>query len=464
MLCHLAMNIPFPPTDEIEVLTVNPSIQLITVSWKHLLTLLTFAKKQDMELIEPGKEQILIWSDPTNKNLRFEIALPDHLLAIKMADKKISPEEEASKTGLPVNCFDSVLWDAVRKGILLAPQSRIRRTQTFMTEMQDNQNSSAELFTLQWDLNLKKSSFSPSIDSTVKEFFPYNRAVTLMHEMRDFCWKLFVQPQVSFAGYSPLSHPQFFDIYSTASNYGLMTAFLGDPVSREDLEKIISIQRPVYYQISLEGLEQHNDSLRGSGNFRESVEFLKLLSELGVPSMVLVNITRNNLDQIIPLAELLEGVTGAITFKRPADSGKLNQSRLTSKEEYHLFLEKYLAAMPGHPVLASKDNLLNIINEEQGKPLFGGCTGFGCGAAFNFISIRADGEVHACNNYPSLIGNILLQGLDDIYNSIAAKRYREGSSACNDCRLKPVCGGCPAVTANLGYDPLTTKDPYCFRI
>lgn len=464
LACHVAMNIPLPATDEIETVTVNPSIQVITVSWKHLLTLLTFAKKQDMELVEPGNELIIIWSDPINKNLRFEIALPDHLMAIKIANKKISLEEEALKSGLTLAWFDSVVWDAVRKGILLVPQSRIRRTQTFMTDMQDNQHCSAEVFTLQWDLNQKKTSFSPSIDFIEQDSFPYNRAVTLIKEMRDFCWNRFVQPQLSFAGDSPLSHPQFFEIYKAASEYAQMTSILGDPVSREELKKLISIQRPVYYQVRLEGLEQHNDSLRGSGNFKETVEFLNLLSELGLPSMVMVNITRNNIDQIIPLAELLEGVTGTITFKRPPDAGRLNQIRLTSKEEYRTFLQQYLAAIPSHPVLASKDNLLNIINEEQGKSLFGGCTGFGCGAAFNFISIRANGEVHACNNYPSPIGNILVEGLEDIYNSATAQRYREGSSACNDCKLKPVCGGCPAVTANLGYDPLTTKDPYCFRI
>ena len=31
---------------------------------------------------------------------------------------------------------------------------------------------------------------------------------------------------------------------------------------------------------------------------------------------------------------------------------------------------------------------------------FGGCTGFGCGAAFNFMAVLPDGEVHACRKVP----------------------------------------------------------------
>ena len=113
--------------------------------------------------------------------------------------------------------------------------------------------------------------------------------------------------------------------------------------------------------------------------------------------------------------------------------------------------------------MSLKDNLLSILLEQEGLEPFGGCTGFGCGAAFNFLALLSDGEVHACRKMPSLIGNLKEAGLEEIYDSAAAQRYRRGCAACRDCPLHPTCGGCLAVTASLGGDPFTERDPFCFR-
>jgi selenobiotic family peptide radical SAM maturase len=284
-----------------------------------------------------------------------------------------------------------------------------------------------------------------------------------MQELRDFCWSRFVQPQISLSGGNPLLYPRFYELYQAAADHGLLTAILGNATNRENIERIMSIQRPAYYQVSLEGLEEHNDEMRGKGNFNRTIDFLKMLTAMGVPNMVMLTLTRNNLDQVIPLAEVLDGITGGLTFNRLALFGEGARLSLPTRDEYRLFLEQYVDALPTHPVLALKDNLLNTIFEDRGQELFGGCTGFGCGAAFNFVSVLSDGEVHACRKFPSPIGNVLTQNLEEVYSSDRATRYREGSTACNGCKLRPVCGGCLAVTASFGYDPLTTRDPYCFR-
>ena len=129
---------------------------------------------------------------------------------------------------------------------------------------------------------------------------------------------------------------------------------------------------------------------------------------------------------------------------------------------YQKFLEEYLKARHDNPAIALKDNLLNIGLEADGLDLFGGCTGYGCGAAFNFVSLLPDGEVHACRKFPSKIGNLREQSLNDIYHAELAQKYRRGCIECDDCRLRSVCGGCLAVTHGYGLDPLAKKDPACF--
>ncbi len=113
-----------------------------------------------------------------------------------------------------------------------------------------------------------------------------------------------------------------------------------------------------------------------------------------------------------------------------------------------------------YPVF-QKDNLLSAVLHQRGQPLFGGCTGFGCGAAFNFVSLLPDAEVHSCRKFPSYLGNIFEQTLDDIYDSQQAGTYRAGPAACRDCSIRPVCRGCLAVVHSLGLDVSTDRDPFC---
>ena len=100
-----------------------------------------------------------------------------------------------------------------------------------------------------------------------------------------------------------------------------------------------------------------------------------------------------------------------------------------------------------------KNNLLNIIRRENGRALFGGCTGYGCGAAFNFVPLLSNGEVHACRKFPSPIGNLRQNRLVEIYHSDRARAYRAGSQACR---------GCLAIAYSHGLDVFKDKDPFCF--
>jgi radical SAM protein with 4Fe4S-binding SPASM domain len=130
---------------------------------------------------------------------------------------------------------------------------------------------------------------------------------------------------------------------------------------------------------------------------------------------------------------------------------------------YPEFIDNYVNAAAANPVLGLKDNFCNLHLYRRGLPLQGGCAGVGCGAAFNFVSLLPDGEVHACRKMPSLLGNIYQDSLTDIYHTPLAERYRMGSSACRSCSVRPACGGCPAVVLGFGRDIFNDLDPYCFK-
>jgi selenobiotic family peptide radical SAM maturase len=190
--------------------------------------------------------------------------------------------------------------------------------------------------------------------------------------------------------------------------------------------------------------------------------FLAEARSLGLETHVMLTLTRDNLDQVIPLGNHLRGLTSRFTFNRLAQVGEASDLALPEKDEFATFLERYLLARRNNPVFGFKDNLFNILRQEQDRPLLPGCTGFGCGAAFNFVALLPDGEVHACRKFPSPLGHLRSASLTEIYHSKRARTYRQGSAACRSCRLRRSCGGCLAVSYGQGLDPLTERDPFCF--
>ena len=126
------------------------------------------------------------------------------------------------------------------------------------------------------------------------------------------------------------------------------------------------------------------------------------------------------------------------------------------------FLEQYHDAARDNPILGLKDNLFNIIRHRRGEGLFDGCSGHGCGAAFNFVAILSDGTVHACRKFPSPLGNVFENSLAEIYDSAAARQYRAGCRACRSCDIRPVCGGCLAIAHSRGLNIFEDRDPFCF--
>jgi selenobiotic family peptide radical SAM maturase len=449
-----------------ENLAVNPTVRLLELSWKGLCSLLPPAKAREAGAPEPGIERVLVWRDPRTNSVVARPAANDDLLALKMAVEGISSGSIAVEGKIPISAVDAVIDNAVRSGIILAPTSRLRRDPTVFraTRTSDEEFLIADSFTLQWhitqvcDLHCKHC-----YDRSERSSLAFEQAIKILDDLYAFCKDRRVRGAVSFTGGNPLLHPRFMDIYRAAADRGFGTAILGNPASRQKIEEIIGIQKPVFFQVSLEGLQEHNDSIRGTGHFDRIMTFLDVLRDLDVYSMVMLTLTRDNMDQVIPLAGLLRGKTDVYHFNRLALFGEGANLALPDRKRYRKFLEDYVAAAETNPVMGIKDNLINILQREKGLDLFGGCAGYGCGAAFNFLSLLPDGEVHACRKLPSPIGNLYRMSLSDIYDSAKARRYRLGPSACQDCDIRPACGGCLASTQSSGLNIFEDKDPFCFK-
>ncbi len=447
------------PGGEVRGLTLNPSLRLRQVNWHGLPARIGDKRAEPVS----GREFILTYYDPSI-GLIQKTACDNELLAVKIIAEDLSPAETAREGGVPVGTVDRLLQEAVDSGLLLRPPSAIRRPESFPRGRGIDQIfMTARVFTLQWhitqscDLHCRHC-----YDRSPRPAMPYTQGLQILDDLREFCLTKNVQGQVSFTGGNPLLYPHFLKLYQAAVDRNLQVAILGNPAGREIMEKICAIQPPLFYQVSLEGLKEHNDYIRGSGHFLRIMKFLTLLRELHIYSVVMLTLTKANMEQVLPLGELLQNQTDEFTYNRLAMVGEGASLQSVTPEDYEEFAARYLTACRHNNVLSPKDNLQNILRRRANLPLFGGCAGYGCGAAFNFLAVLPDGEAHACRKLPSYIGNAFKETISHIYNGEPARRYRQGSEACTHCDIRPVCGGCLAVAHGFGLNIFTDKDPYCF--
>ncbi|MCX5864405.1 MAG: thio(seleno)oxazole modification radical SAM maturase SbtM [Deltaproteobacteria bacterium] len=464
-LCLAQQERPLPAM--VERLTVNPSLQLLQSSWAGLPHLLGENGARAVPQPVPQQEIILVWVAPETGKSQAQAAGPEDLLALKLVSEGIDPRQAAALGELSVGAIEEAIERAANKGLLLVPASRLRRDEESfpITEALEPRFMVAEVFTLQWhitqvcDLHCKHC-----YDRSDRAPLSLAQGLAVLDDLLAFCQSRHVRGQVSFSGGNPLLYPYFLELYQAAVDRGFTVAILGNATAKERLLPVLAIEKPAFCQVSLEGLPEHNDFIRGTGYFARVMEFLDLLRELDIYSMVMLTLTRGNMEQVLPLAELLRDRVDLFVFNRLAMVGEGSLLESVPIAEYRGFLERYLVAARENPGMGLKDNLFNLLRAETGEPLLGGCAGFGCGAAFNFVSLLPDGEVHACRKFPSFIGNIFTQSLAEIYDAPTARQYRAGCQACRDCRLRPACGGCLAVSHGFGLDVFSQRDPYCFLV
>ena len=453
------------PPETTPELTINPTLQLVPSQWQGLSEVLNGSGGGEQAEPSPGPETVVVWKDPATSEVRVKAAETNMLLALKIVAEGLSTKQVALDNALRPLDLWRLLRREVRRGSLIAPASRLVRDPRIVPPDHSwawPRYAQATIFTLQWhvtqacDLHCRHC-----YDRSQRGHMPLAEAIAVLDSLDHFCRTHHVQGQITFTGGNPLLHPHFNTLYREASARGFILAILGNPCQREILEELQSIQPLAGYQISLEGMEDHNDWVRGPGHFQRSLRFLALLQEMQIPSQVMLTLTDRNMDQVLPLARELSDRVDRFTFNRLSAVGEGSSLQLPTPEAYAAFMADYLQASKEMPFLGIKDNLLNSVRWDDKQTITGGCTGFGCGAAFNFFSLLADGEVHACRKFPSRIGHIATEDLTSIYHGSAARQYRLGPVECQNCRVRPVCGGCLAVSAAAGLDITRERDPFC---
>mgnify|MGYP006272720839 CR=1 FL=1 len=418
-----------------------------------------------LRLEAPGGEISLTWQEPSSGRTRQAQADADHLLGLKIVTGQLNLKSLAEQHHQPVNHFYRLLSYLDRQGILKAPPTLLRRDpEIFGRDLPDHLCTLTH-FGFQWHItNACDLHCRHCYDRSKRSPLTEAQAIRALDQYERFCHEHWVVGHIDFTGGNPFLYPGFFELYQEAVNRGIEVAILANPVSAGQLEKLCSIQPPEQFQVSLEGLKSCNDRIRGEGSFDRVMQFLDLLKSYNVSSGVMLTLHEENFDEVLPLAQLLEGRTDAFNFTRLSQVGEGATLRQISPHGYKAFLEEYLAFAESSRTASYKENLINLIHLERGEETTTGCTGSGCGIAFDGIVLLPDGEVHGCRKLPSRMGNLWDETLEEIYFSPASQELRRGMKACDGCPIRAVCGGCLAASTISPSGFADTVDPCCWRL
>jgi radical SAM protein with 4Fe4S-binding SPASM domain len=250
---------------------------------------------------------------------------------------------------------------------------------------------------------------------------------------------------------------------------------LGNP---RGLEKEISFLKKVKirgYQLSLDGLENRHDEIRGKDSWNETIRAINLLNKNNIPVNVMFTLSKYNFQDLKPLMSYCAKIgVSRFSFDRlvPIGSAKNWGQYLPSPQEYKnilfdIFWRRIYLQRKGYLTrFVLKDRLWRLLYHDLGifRPKKTSKIISGCLVGINSLAILADGSVVPCRRLPLKIGELPEQEIDEIFFSEKMNELREYQSIenCGECELLAYCRGNRCVAYGV-YGDYFAPDPQCWR-
>ncbi len=293
------------------------------------------------------------------------------------------------------------------------------------------------------------------------------------------------KPIVILTGGEPLLRPDIFEIaaYGTKLGLKMVMAPNGTLVTEAVAQKMVKsgIQR---ISISLDGATaERHDAFRGvTGAFEGALRGIAAAKKAGIEFQINTTITQLNRDQIpeiLKLAESLGAVALHIFLLVPTGRGKYIIDKAISAEEYEETLDWFYDQKQKTPLqlkATCAPHYYRILRQRarvEGKSVTFQSHGLdavtrGCLGGTGFCFISHQGVVQPCGFLDLNCGDVTQTSFADVWKDSeifnALRDYDQLEGKCGLCEYKRVCGGCRArayeATGNyLAEEPLCGYDP-----
>lgn len=259
--------------------------------------------------------------------------------------------------------------------------------------------------------------------------------------------------RITISGGEPFYVPEIFEEivkYAASKDFYIAVVTNGTLFDRVNLDVLKKID---YIQVSLDGLKDTHDKIRGIGTFDMVMNGISFLLGYGYQEKIAAQMTVSSINQyeFFDVYNLILKLNIKMSVERVTIVGNAMNYNMLDFDQYVKILDCVI-----DNTLLSSDPLVNVrklqrlgINPRY-VPL-----DVGCSAGRNGIAIEVDGDVLPCVRIRKSCGNMFSTDLNSIISSDEYKKYAIPNGQCNKCNYSDICGGCKA-------DLLSTESKYCY--
>ena len=282
-----------------------------------------------------------------------------------------------------------------------------------------------------------------------------------------------MSPSFHFTGGEPILRRDLFSILAHARHLGFSVSLLSNGVSiTPDIARKIASVGVQDVQVSIDGLEEVHDGIRGEGSFKAAWQGIDNLLARGVDTNINLTVSRVNLTQIEGVVKLAaERGVSAVALSRLVPCGRgreMADQMLTPAELAGLYGGLSGLKQSSGIVVTSRDPLASIPDMTGEVPDAAFPIG-GCAAGVFGVTICSDGSIMPCRRMDLSIGNIKTDYFRKLWAEspvLWSLRRRQGyHDGCRSCVYWPVCRGCRAVALayarSQGREDCLGADPQC---
>lgn len=277
-------------------------------------------------------------------------------------------------------------------------------------------------------------------------------------------WKLQKETvRISFTGGEPFIRNDFFKLLQKCYEnqdlfqYGILT---NGVLLDEKIAKQLKSFGVSYVQISLEGMEKINDSIRGKGVFKKIIKVVKILKKESLLINFSMTVSKANLKDIPKVLNLSQKLKVPIGIRRLVPCGRGEEMKnyiltpLEIRKLWHYFLKLQRFG------LGCEDGMLvqDFFNYRPGE----------CSAGYVSFTVLPNGDVYPCRRLAIYSGNLLKESFETIYYSSKTFQKLRNMNNINDvCYICPYfekCHGGAKCMAFSYFQNEFSPDPQCWRL
>ena len=226
----------------------------------------------------------------------------------------------------------------------------------------------------------------------------------------------------------------------------------GTLLTDEFAQSLAEIRRTDEVQISIDGMENFHDAIRGKGNWRRAVTAVNLLKKYHVPVVINMVLTNANYSECSHASEFFLNELHVDTLRISSVTDSFNeldasQGRLSDEQYVRAMLEVVKLKAVYSNIRSGFIEMYNEITNPVIKKEGGRC----CNTPWKHISICADGRVIGCPNAVDyVIGDSLQTPLYDLWHNnqklddfrAETSSYTKLPEQCNECHYIWYCRQC----------------------